>query len=366
MPAIDRLAGLLNDFICHILSFLLPTKFSRAPQKLHKIDRLGGLPDDVICHILSFLPTRFSVASSVLASRWRFLWTRVPCFNFDETNYMRKTPYSNIIIHRFLLQHEAKSISTFTFKMKCDDNYQFEKLLATAIKRNVRNLDLSFYGRVMWPRTPLFTCKTVVDMTLRSCKCIPSSVDVCFPSLRKLYLHSVGFQGDDTLPNLLHGSPKLEELIFNRWETEKLSIHISSSSLKVLRVTLEPNWLLSFSGHRMKRAKYQMIINAPTLRHLHMHGSRVGIPVKMNPLFDVEIFFREYSTNSNCSYHEVIKFLSCVCDTKGLNLSGYDSNHEVVDREVAESSVKFNNLTKLELQVFDVKWHLLVNFLGSC
>ncbi|CAA0836937.1 Unknown protein [Striga hermonthica] len=367
MPAIDRLAGLLNDFICHILSFFLPTKFSRAPQKIHKIDRLGGLPDDVICHILSFLPTKFSVATSVLASRWRFLWTLVPCFNFDETCYWRKTLYSDNIIHRFLLQHEAKSISTFTFKMNCfDDDYQFEKLFAAAIKRNVRNLNLNFYGHVMLPTTPLFTCKTVVDMTLRSCKCIPSSANVCFPSLRKLYLHFVGFQGDDTLPNLLDGSPKLEELIFHRWETEKLRINISSSSLKVLRVTLEPHWLLIFSGHGMKPAKYQMIIDAPALRHLHMHGSRVGIPVDMNPLFYVEIFFKEYSTNSNCSYHEVIKFLSCVCDTKGLNLSGYDSNHEVVDREVAESSVKFNNIAKLELKVYDVKWHLLVNFLGNC
>ncbi|GER45056.1 F-box/RNI-like/FBD-like domains-containing protein [Striga asiatica] len=348
MPSIDR----VKDFICHILSFLL-TKFSRAP---HKIDRLGGLPDDVICHILSFLPTKFSVATSVLASRWRFLWTRVPCFNFDETFYWRKTPYSNTIIRHFLLQHEAKSITTFTFNMNYGDNYQFDKLLATAIKRNVRNLDLNFYGRVMWPRTPLFTCKTVVDMTLRLCKCIPSSADVCFPSLRKLYLNYVGFEGDDTLPNLLYGSPKLEELIFNRWETEDLSLNISSSSLKVLRVTLEPYWLLTFSGY--KRAKYQMIINAPALRHLHLHGSRIGIPVNMNPLFEVEIFFKECSTNSNCSYE--VKFLSCICDTKGLNLSGYNSNHEVVDREVAESSLKFNNITKLELQVYDVKWHLLL------
>ncbi|CAA0821125.1 Protein with RNI-like/FBD-like domains [Striga hermonthica] len=241
--------------------------------------------------------------------------------------------------------------------MTCN-NYQFEKLLATAIMRNVRNLDLNFYGRVMWPRTPLFTCKTVVGMTLRLCEGIPlhipSSADVCLPSLRKLHLYCAAFQDDDTLPNLLYGSPKLEELIFHRWETEKLSINISSSSLKVLRVILEPYW--SFSGNTLnKRPKYQMIINAPALRHLHMHGSRIRNPVTIYPSFDVEIFFKEYSTNINC-----------ICDTRGLNLSGYNSNHEVVDGDVVESSVTFNNLTKLELQVYDVTWHLLVNFPGRC
>ncbi|EYU20859.1 hypothetical protein MIMGU_mgv11b020034mg, partial [Erythranthe guttata] len=45
------------------------------------IDRLGNLPDPILLHILSFFPTKFSVTTSVLARRWRFLCAYVP--NFD-------------------------------------------------------------------------------------------------------------------------------------------------------------------------------------------------------------------------------------------------------------------------------------------
>ncbi|XP_024046535.1 FBD-associated F-box protein At3g52670, partial [Citrus clementina] len=42
------------------------------------------LPDSVLCHILSFLPTNIVVASSILSSRWRLLWTSLYSLWFDE------------------------------------------------------------------------------------------------------------------------------------------------------------------------------------------------------------------------------------------------------------------------------------------
>ncbi|KAK1632359.1 hypothetical protein QYE76_006674 [Lolium multiflorum] len=38
------------------------------------VDRLGGLPDDMLGHILGFLPTPLAVRATQLSRRWRRLW----------------------------------------------------------------------------------------------------------------------------------------------------------------------------------------------------------------------------------------------------------------------------------------------------
>ncbi|XP_027114639.1 putative F-box/LRR-repeat protein At5g02930 [Coffea arabica] len=44
------------------------------------VDRISGLPDAVLCHILSHLPTKLAAATSVLliSTRWRYIFASVP------------------------------------------------------------------------------------------------------------------------------------------------------------------------------------------------------------------------------------------------------------------------------------------------
>ena len=48
-----------------------------------EVDRISDLLNDILCHIVSFIPTKYCVATSVLSTRWRYLWTFVPVLNFD-------------------------------------------------------------------------------------------------------------------------------------------------------------------------------------------------------------------------------------------------------------------------------------------
>jgi hypothetical protein len=55
-------------------------------------DRISKLPDAVLNHILSFLPTKHVVATGILSTRWRYLWTSVPNLDFKNSRFIRPNP----------------------------------------------------------------------------------------------------------------------------------------------------------------------------------------------------------------------------------------------------------------------------------
>ncbi|CAA0808510.1 Putative F-box/LRR-repeat protein [Striga hermonthica] len=204
------------------------------------IDRLSSLPDDVKCHILSFLPTKLSVATSVLEKRWRFVWAHVPCLDFSggdfrkkgtqtsedfllEETWLEETQDSDDlreeegtqasdIIHSIILRHNTNRMDTLKLcYIKCNE-YQLDIWIRTAIERSIRNLylELDFDTLSLY----LFNCKTIVDLTLRISRVSISAVDnVSLPSLKKFYVYNLICENDDVLPRFLSGCPSLEELI---------------------------------------------------------------------------------------------------------------------------------------------------------
>ncbi|CAA0815963.1 Putative FBD-associated F-box protein [Striga hermonthica] len=252
------------------------------------IDRLSSLPDEVICHILSFLPTKLSVSTCVLAKRWRFLWAHVPVLDFQADFF--ETPNSDVI-NSVILQHKAKTMHTLRISgIECNE-HQLEKWISTAVERKIRNLHIDFdVNSIALLHRTLFTCKTVVNMRLDLFKDLPSTGDLCLPSLKKLHLSHVKFEDDEALPHLLSGCPLLQELIldymndqFGYIEYDLRYINISSSTLKLLEVKMsEANDLI-----------YRIVIDAPALRCLctDCDLGRITILKDMVSLVEAEIRF---------------------------------------------------------------------------
>ncbi|KAK6134332.1 hypothetical protein DH2020_011793 [Rehmannia glutinosa] len=283
----------------------------RLKQNPPSVDRLSRLPDAVLCQILSFLPTKLSVATSILAKRWRFLWTHVPTLDFDGENHN--------IINRVIMLHKVQGLTTFRlcYMDKCDD-YEFETWITTAIARNVQNLDIGLNYQFMLPRC-LFTCKTLVNLTLFNCVGIPSSGAVSLPSLKKLHLYFVRYQVDEAIPHLLSGCPVLDELIIEGIVDKDLlqdgvSKHISAEML--------------------------------------------------TSLIEADIYFDYYKNDgeSDDYFQSVVKFIDSLRNVKYLKLSSGMELEPGGDFGGPESIRRFDNLTKLELAI---DWLFLTRFLKS-
>uniref|UniRef100_A0A2N9F7W4 F-box domain-containing protein n=1 Tax=Fagus sylvatica TaxID=28930 RepID=A0A2N9F7W4_FAGSY len=59
------------------------------------VDRISNLPDSLLSHILSFLKIKEYVATSILSSRWKLVWTLVPIVEFDANEFKWKSSSSD-------------------------------------------------------------------------------------------------------------------------------------------------------------------------------------------------------------------------------------------------------------------------------
>ncbi|GFP96495.1 F-box/FBD/LRR-repeat protein at3g52680 [Phtheirospermum japonicum] len=315
------------------------------------VDRLSALPDGVISHILSFLPTQLSVKTSILATRWRFMWARVPVLDLEGVYGSSQTTSFPGIVCTVMLRHKAVSLNTFRLSYMIPDgptddddgpmsSYELETCIATAIERNVKNLDLNL--EVELPRCVL-TCKTLVDFRMAGRVTLPCRGPISLSSLKKLHFYNVPHEVD--LSRLLAGCPVLDELtIYQSPGFELDGCTISSPTLK--RLTIK------FSSNRVK-------IYAPALRYLKVFNCKyeqISVSL-MKSLIEADIYLYAFAESD---HRCVLKFLDSLCNVKCLKLSTHYG--KTFSLPVTSSIVKFGSLTKLELSA---NWCFLTKFLES-
>ncbi|KAL3626594.1 hypothetical protein CASFOL_030143 [Castilleja foliolosa] len=320
------------------------------------VDRLSTLPDDILYHILSFLPTKISVSTSILSTRWRSIWAHVPTLDFNlGDNGTLSVGLPNIII-RVMSLHKTQTLDALRLSFPGCNDFELETIIIIAMSRNVKNLHFELDSEITLPRR-LFTITTLVHLRISGFPCYYKTCrNVHLPCLKYLHLDYLQCQVDEDLPRLLSGCPVLEELILDcvRFAEKKSGcFNVSSSSLKRLMVIMLDSIYDSDDD-----LDCSVEIDAPALIYLNVSLASRSISVSpMTSLVEAYIAMNcRAMDDEDDHYVSMVKFLHCLCHVKCLTLRGY-YNQKFVDMALAGPIIRFDNLKKL-VYYTSGDWHL--------
>ncbi|MBA0676168.1 hypothetical protein Goari_017671 [Gossypium aridum] len=217
--------------------------------KRKKADRISDLPDSILTHILSFLSTNEAVRTSILSTRWRYLFALLPNIHFDLEDVLRRKNFNSYtasvenfmsFVDRMMFLYNTTNVDKF--RLKCRgmiDSNRFYGWISAAVHRGVKHLDLNIYlDKFITLPDVLFTCRTLVSLKVDRdfVLDVPRGV-VHLPNLNTLHLESVKFLNDDSIKNLLSGCSNLEDMVLKQCYMENISkFNISHQLLKRLTI----------------------------------------------------------------------------------------------------------------------------------
>ncbi|OAO89510.1 hypothetical protein AXX17_AT5G39650 [Arabidopsis thaliana] len=321
-------------------------------------DRISGLPDALICHILSFLPTKEAASTTVLAKRWKPLLAFVPNLNFDDSIYFhpraRRNKYSksyesfmSFVDSVLALQAKTKT-PLKRFHVKCEDVVDQSWVLEwipKVLKRGVLDIDLhitssrnycensSFYSLP----SKIFVSKTLVRLKIQFQDGVHIDVEggVSLPKLKTLHLDYFKIE-TSMLNKLLSGCHALEELVLANlmWadSSEDEACHVS--------------------------------VSIPTLKRLNFFRSEDFYEVSFDSLVEANLRLRKTPDQDETDKVNVTKLLMGIHNVKILYLS--DDTLEVLSC-CRERIPVFDNLLELTIKTTPyVGWKSLPPLLKSC
>ncbi|MFS8030204.1 putative F-box domain, leucine-rich repeat domain superfamily, F-box-like domain superfamily [Helianthus anomalus] len=110
-------------------------------------DRLSSLPDDLIYKILSFIGIEYVVQTSVLSSRWRFIWTSMPYLDFSMERIYHPHKFSKFIIHFFSSRNNQTEVSSIKLSFHEVDNQDIDvfvqQIMEYAFSHNIQQLNVA-------------------------------------------------------------------------------------------------------------------------------------------------------------------------------------------------------------------------------
>ncbi|KAM5575445.1 putative FBD-associated F-box protein [Rosa sericea] len=324
---------------------------SNSKSQLRVTDRISDLPDSLLCHILSFIPTKYSVSTSILSTRWKRVWASVPRLEFHEIHFPNSESFV-LFVSRVLYFRNSSDIQKFKLECYCAERFShIDGWIRTAIMHNLVELDLCVekdeshdpHPEDEHPDLPksLFMCKTLVVLNLRSTFIINTPTSWCLPRLKVLFI-TVNYPGYDLMEKLLPGCPALEDLtIFGTVGEGYLNFNVSALELKKLRINLNTEE----DGSSADYNDLNVFVRAPKLEYFGLEQNALSNCVLENSksLVKATIDLDYHTATEHPDFAgRATALLAQICNVKSLSLSAH-SLDENCDLPV------FGNLNQLKL-----------------
>lgn len=241
-------------------------------------DRISNLPDAIIHHIFSFISIVDVTRTSVLAKRWRYLWTQIPNLHFDDSQVLiseREDAFLRFV-NGVLSLYKAPKIERFCLSVQQQRNAYFvDDWVRFAVQMNVAelnvelNTNMELNANIVLGDLRKYTviepfemlcCGSVRDLRLHlGGRRLMLPVTGTFSSLKTLSLSSVVFINGTILNTVSKQCPRLKSLSFSNC-TGLQHLDVSHPLLQDLEV-------------RRWEGLAQLTVSAEKLQSLSVHDS---------------------------------------------------------------------------------------------
>lgn len=272
-------------------------------------DRISELPKDLLVMILARVPTKDAVATMILSKLWLPIWRMVPTLELKDDDESKKSVWW--FLNKSLQLHEAPIIDRFCVELgpRCPTDVDVGKWVAKAVDHLVDELEF----KLLWSADParlpnsLYSCESLVDLTLSHQILVDVPCSACLPSLRELDLDCVVYKDDDSLLGLLSSCPALSVLYVKRRKDD----NVNKFTVRVPRLC--DFWYVDFSTPGRC-----LVLDAPAMIQLRIYTCwGVSCTIEDMPCL-------LYAHIDVASYLED-RFLTCISPVLSLCLSLSDA-----------------------------------------
>nr|GEZ20664.1 hypothetical protein [Tanacetum cinerariifolium] len=246
------------------------------------VDRLSNLPDDLIHKILSFNDTIDAIKTSHLSSRWRYIWTTMPCLDVTTEYFLTLPMCSKFVKHVLSVRDDQREMSSVKLSFRGKASQVFvKKILKYAFAHSVQELSITCLTKdcIEVPLT-LFSSQSLKHLTFKKANGIINFTSVWdLPNLTTLCLDQIRLSGEnlDKLSGLISMCVNLKNLslcdcqMMGLMDVDFNICHPNLSSLTIDPVPV--NAMLSVVAPQLKnlsikRISNRVLISAPDLAYM--------------------------------------------------------------------------------------------------
>ncbi|KAF7822568.1 F-box/FBD/LRR-repeat protein [Senna tora] len=186
-----------------------------SKQKLgEEEDKISNLPESILVQILSCLSTKDAVGTCVLSKTWCYLWRSITKLRFDNLELRslqnkfkagKKKCFADFV-SRVLLHLTTSSIHSFSLNVVSNgyDSSLMNTWISAVLHRRVGKLMIyyhpthSYSSLTILCSQSLFSCKSLVHLSLNMSCIVRLPAFVHLPNLKALELSKVHFRGDSS------------------------------------------------------------------------------------------------------------------------------------------------------------------------